>query len=102
MCSIFFFLIIRRPPRSTRTDTHFPYTTPLRSPARHTGAAIADHDLDVALAVEPRGHGKNPIQRRHLAHRLAGIHDEVEQNLLQLNTVAADRDRKSTRLNSSH
>src|SRR3546814_15584910 len=27
-----FFLIIRRPPRSTRTDTLFPYTTLFRSP----------------------------------------------------------------------
>src|SRR3546814_18328585 len=27
----FFFLIIRRPPRSTRTDTLFPYTTLFRS-----------------------------------------------------------------------
>src|SRR3546814_3967765 len=30
MCS-FFFLMIRRPPRSTRTDTLFPYTTLFRS-----------------------------------------------------------------------
>src|SRR6056297_290077 len=29
--SLFFFLMIRRPPRSTRTDTLFPYTTLLRS-----------------------------------------------------------------------
>src|SRR3546814_10918877 len=29
-----FFLMIRRPPRSTRTDTLFPYTTLFRSPAR--------------------------------------------------------------------
>src|SRR3546814_3338182 len=40
MC--FFFLMIRRPPRSTRTDTLFPYTTLFRSltarwPARKTG-----------------------------------------------------------------
>src|SRR3546814_15606320 len=27
MCCVFFFLMIRRPPRSTRTDTLFPYTT---------------------------------------------------------------------------
>src|SRR3546814_7664763 len=27
--------MIRRPPRSTRTDTLFPYTTLFRSPARH-------------------------------------------------------------------
>src|SRR3546814_5611348 len=37
MCSlhrcyhVFFFLMIRRPPRSTRTDTLFPYTTLFRS-----------------------------------------------------------------------
>src|SRR3546814_11811879 len=30
---VFFFLMIRRPPRSTRTDTLFPYTTLFRSPA---------------------------------------------------------------------
>src|SRR3546814_3469462 len=29
----FFFLMIRRPPRSTRTDTLFPYTTLFRSRA---------------------------------------------------------------------
>src|SRR3546814_19631903 len=39
---MFFFLMIRRPPRSTRTDTLFPYTTLFRSdgdgydlPVRH-------------------------------------------------------------------
>src|SRR3546814_7015844 len=31
VCTIFFFLMIRRPPRSTRTDTLFPYTTLFRS-----------------------------------------------------------------------
>src|SRR3546814_18922989 len=30
----FFFLMRRRPPRSTRTDTLLPYTTLFRSPAR--------------------------------------------------------------------
>src|SRR3546814_12498314 len=30
----FFFLMLRRPPRSTRTDTLFPYTTLFRSNAR--------------------------------------------------------------------
>src|SRR3546814_18718151 len=30
----FFFLMIRRPPRSTRTDTLFPYTTLFRSEQR--------------------------------------------------------------------
>src|SRR3546814_13336259 len=31
LCFVFFFLMIRRPPRSTRTDTLFPYTTLFRS-----------------------------------------------------------------------
>src|SRR3546814_16475902 len=31
---LFFFLMIRRPPRSTRTDTLFPYTTLFRSDGR--------------------------------------------------------------------
>src|SRR3546814_20132981 len=34
---VFFFLMIRRPPRSTRTDTLFPYTTLFRS----SGASAA-------------------------------------------------------------
>src|SRR3546814_8627489 len=31
LCLLFVFLMIRRPPRSTRTDTLFPYTTLFRS-----------------------------------------------------------------------
>src|SRR3546814_14700319 len=31
--TVFFFLMVRRPPRSTRTDTLFPYTTLFRSDA---------------------------------------------------------------------
>src|SRR3546814_7636801 len=49
----FFFLMIRRPPRSTRTDTRFPYTTLFRSPAKvHidestvTDRAKLDHCVD--------------------------------------------------------
>src|SRR3546814_4659144 len=34
MLYLFFFLMIRRPPRSTRTDTLFPYTTLFRSDRR--------------------------------------------------------------------
>src|SRR3546814_15393370 len=34
---VFFFLMIRRPPRSTRTDTLFPYTTLFRSSGKSSG-----------------------------------------------------------------
>src|SRR3546814_5142681 len=36
----FFFLMIRRPPRSTRTDTLFPYTTLFRSEAERAAGAV--------------------------------------------------------------
>src|SRR3546814_13191422 len=43
---MFFFLMIRRPPRSTRTDTLFPYTTLFRSSGRpcpnHSSTRVCD------------------------------------------------------------
>src|SRR3546814_10581598 len=61
---MFFFLIRRRPPSSTRTDTLFPYTTLFRSPH--------------PLGVEPRGivlflFGKHGVVRTVRPQRL---HDE--------------------------
>src|SRR3546814_12050055 len=49
----FFFLMIRRPPRSTRTDTLFPYTTLFRS-ALSTCAAwniISATPITIAMLV---------------------------------------------------
>src|SRR3546814_12802546 len=43
-----FFLMIRRPPRSTRTDTLFPYTTLFRSLE-----ALPDHSVDAIFADPP-------------------------------------------------
>src|SRR3546814_14968574 len=53
LCLVFFFLMIRRPPRSTRTDTLFPYTTLFRSPgrarrARLRGGALVDRSRRAA------------------------------------------------------
>src|SRR3546814_13696069 len=39
---IFFFLMIRQPPRSTRTDTLFPYTTLFRSAFELSAAQLSD------------------------------------------------------------
>src|SRR3546814_3934845 len=49
MFYLFFFLIIRRPPRSTRTDTLFPYTTLFRS------WIAEDETLRNFVLNEPRG-----------------------------------------------
>src|SRR3546814_17810846 len=43
----FFFLMTRRPPRATRTDTLFPYTTLFRSVH-----AVVTGDLVIALAAD--------------------------------------------------
>src|SRR3546814_10422768 len=49
MCTIIFcfFLMIRRPPRSTRTDTLFPYTTLFRSFRNPSFVALASGALFV-------------------------------------------------------
>src|SRR3546814_20323205 len=57
---IFFFLMIRRPPRSTRTDTLFPYTTLFRSHPLgtdiSTGACpVLDHDGSAQLGFQLHG-----------------------------------------------
>src|SRR3546814_6001998 len=49
-----FFLMIRRPPRSTRTDTLFPYTTLFRSLQGPVAALQVPHQLRGAVAVERR------------------------------------------------
>src|SRR3546814_9777140 len=46
---LFFFLMIRRPPRSTRTDTLFPYTTLFRSQPPGLGVASASMKYGATL-----------------------------------------------------
>src|SRR3546814_13547541 len=55
--TLFFFLMIRLPPRSTRTDTLFPYTTRFRSGPR-AGARVGRPD---GRDQQPgRGHRADP------------------------------------------
>src|SRR3546814_21178284 len=58
---LFFFLMIRRPPRSTRTDTLFPYTTLFRS--------IAHGKVDTHMSIA-NGNGRRlHHQAAHVRHR---------------------------------
>src|SRR3546814_13710854 len=43
--------MIRRPPRSTRTDTLFPYTTLFRSLTEQIGLLIENHNVPVEIGV---------------------------------------------------
>src|SRR3546814_14603248 len=50
-----FFLMIQRPPRSTRTDTLFPYTTLFRSfQARPAFAVFLEQFCDLAATMQRR------------------------------------------------
>src|SRR3546814_5013841 len=102
--------MLRRPPRSTRMDTLFPYTTLFRSQLEGGPRAIAAlarlGDVGVVeLALQPAG-GRRGAP-------LGGLHPDLEAAPREVAsgraTPAAPRpaarafaDRKSTRLNSSH
>src|SRR3546814_20624331 len=74
--SSFFFLMIRRPPRSTRTDTLFPYTALFRSvPPRCAPshrAAFEQHYRHAALGP-PQRRRQSRIAAADHAHRGADI-----------------------------
>src|SRR3546814_11782108 len=56
--SIFFFLMIRRPPRSTRTDTLFPYTALFRSVGNNLNLLSRDTDNNnngIQTTADPNG-----------------------------------------------
>src|SRR3712207_8767893 len=88
MC--FFFLMIRRPPRSTL----FPYTTLFRSAVRQavTGAAP---DVVLHLAAQPLVRESYREPRFTIETNVLGTYNVLE-------AAQATGDRKSTRLNSSH
>src|SRR3546814_14492859 len=51
----------RRPPRSTRTDTLFPYTTLFRAPADRQESAALCYGATLALAQEKVGKASVPV-----------------------------------------
>src|SRR3546814_13559650 len=59
--------MIRRPPRSTRTDTLFPYTTLFRSPRCRPAGDGFD---DAHRSVDGRRPGAGEEDQRHIARRI--------------------------------
>src|SRR3712207_7227341 len=91
--------MIRRPPRSTL----FPYTTLFRSPVpavhleldpERRGAVALPRDRREALRVL--------LERAGVGAVLAVDRDALAERDVADDRVAGNRDRKSTRLNSSH
>src|SRR3546814_20522367 len=99
---IFFFFMLRLPPRSTLTDTLFPYTTLF---------------LSAVFVVDVAGRGeaelaRGPVQQLRAQARFELLHLAADGGLGQAQGLCGsdeaallhylDEDRKSTRLNSSH
>src|SRR3546814_1424805 len=117
--------MIRRPPRSTRTDTLFPYTTLFRSAraGRHRGARDEDRCRHLRLHQRECGNRKamSAFSPREIVSELdryiIGQHDakravaialrnrwrrqQLDETLRE-EVLPKNIDRKSTRLNSSH
>src|SRR3546814_11144549 len=97
----------RRPPRSTRTATLFPYTALFRSIGIGAmgGARRGAVDGDAEADGLPR-HWLPRRRRPHHQMQVAGMEaiDDPAGLTVQRGELAAHRpvDRKSTRLNSSH
>src|SRR3546814_11764237 len=79
---LIFFLMIRRPPRSTRTDTLFPYTTLFRSLERRRAifALLARPVVDDAGADDP---AKTVVERTRQARFADGLRSEEHTSELQ-------------------
>src|SRR3546814_12243328 len=102
--------MLRRPPRSPHTDTHFPYTPLFRS--RPT-ALYRDTEVDldnvevkdtelaqvVAQVSEFGDDNRGGIPRT--LHRISAIRNR-RGHIVGLTCRVGRSDRKSTRLNSSH
>src|SRR3546814_11413575 len=120
---LFFFLMIRLPPRSTRTDTLFPYTTLFRSgevvaldPAPGPQDALPGGTLKVphmgwnALNLRDGNHplvaGLGKASFVYFVHSFHLRPDNAADLLATVDyggpVTAMVGDRKSTRLNSSH
>src|SRR3546814_14998168 len=101
---IFFFLMIPRPTRSTRTDTLFPYTTLFRSlhNANKQIVLTSDRAPKRLEALEDRLRSRfewgliTDVQPPDLETRIAILRKKAAMERMTA------PDRKSTRLNSSH
>src|SRR3546814_19741996 len=98
--------MIRPPPRSTRTDTLFPYTTLFRSSTipssvlvRLSGRERMPHPA--AVACPPMAHDRRFRFGIQLATATSGA-DWAAQARKAEDLGYSTLDRKSTRLNSSH
>src|SRR3546814_19951510 len=91
-----FFLMIRRPPRSTRTDTLFPYTTLFRSPrgARSVSLHPSWEGLLALRAAESSARTGSPPRSEE--------HTSELQSLMRISYAVFCLKKKKTIQNNNH
>src|SRR3546814_14755690 len=99
--------MVRRPPRSTRTDTLFPYTTLFRSHAAQDNAAMVrdilkwdDQPVSLTHFAESTVRGYRLATSAPNGPVMITVDSDLQEAPLE--RAPALPDRKSTRLNSSH
>src|SRR3546814_2663840 len=102
--------MIRRPPRSTRTDTRLPHTTTFRSSSRQLyifgkapgETSIYATDASGRVVYSTVAHVGNNIETIDQMLSLAMPEAKIAANTMNGFVLLTGTDRKSTRLNSSH
>src|SRR3546814_4083298 len=104
----FFFLMIRRPPRSTRTDTLFPYTTLFRSQAERTPGEDRPQRLAGRGNGDPRRSGDlriaagEYVATAEAAHHRSEEHTSELQSLMRISYAVFCLKKKTTQLPSTN
>src|SRR3546814_1730431 len=93
--------MIRRPPRSTRTDTLFPYTTLFRS-ARHLASHRPRDRARRARAGQPRARRNDKARARHvLFERRSEEHTSELQSLMRISYAVFCLKKKKDKIQST-
>src|SRR3546814_3078708 len=102
---LFFFLMIRRPPRSTRTDTLFPYTTLFRSWIVAQGGVVhrevdrvEPEAVDSPVEPEARDVEQGVLHRRIVDIEIGLAAEKIVQIILPAAGVEAPRGAAEHRL----
>src|SRR2546430_11960089 len=90
--------MIRRPPRSTL----FPYTTLFRSERDKRANILEAEGVKQAQILQAEGMKQSSVLRADGEAQARILRANAEAKAIEVTSQAAEADRKSTRLNSSH
>src|SRR3546814_3573935 len=84
----FFFLMIRRPPRSTRTDTLFPYTTLFRSQRNLLTTLLLSQGVPMLVAGDEMGRSQGGNNNAYCQDNEISWQDweDLDEDLLEFAT----------------